>query len=698
MRIFYIIFGIVLLSPGFVTTASAQRGAIDRLRGMGSNLGGGGKGGDSVAHRTGLEDSITIHFRFLDSSRLRNFDSTLYDFTRKVPLPWYNQHLGNLGNASRSLLFSPIMQSGWDHGFHAYDNYLFTVAESRFFNTTRPYTELNYLLGSRSEQMINLVHTQNVGPNLNLGIQYRLINSPGLFSNSNTNHNNYRFTSWYQSKNKRYQNFIVLIGNKLQSGENGGIKTDTNYLDLVGYEERANVPTQLGATQVNNRNFFTTNISTGTFFTTATYLMRQQYDLGQKDSIVTDSTVIPLFYPRLRLEHTISYSTYNYRFKDDQVVDSAWYKNNYGIDVKAPRDTFMIKDYWRELVNDFSIYQFPDAKNAQQFVKLGASLQMLSGTFTSPPLKNISSIVYLQNLLNGINMTGRVTTNDHNFFVHGEYRNRTRNKKWDIEASGRFFVNGLNAGDYDAYISLQRFLGQRIGYLRAAFQNTNRTPSFIYDQGSSFYLPSATPLTFNKENITNIFATLDMPRYGLKLTGSYYLVTNLTYFKSRYQPEQFSSLFNLLRVSGEKQFKLGRRGWNWRTWVIVQQRAGDGPVNVPLITTRNMIGYDGNLGFKNLGISFGLEARYFTAYKAPAYSPLIGQYYFQDTVNVKLRTPEMSLYMHFRIKSFNAYVRAENLNTFNVRDGGFTKNNIPTINYPYPGLQIRVGIFWSFVN
>lgn len=677
LRILYILFGIALLSAGFVTTASAQRGAIDRIRGMGGNLGGAGKGGgDSVTHRTGLEDSITIHFRFLDSSRLRDFDSTIYDFTKKVPLPWYHQHLGNLGNASRSLLFTPIMQSGWDHGFHAYDNYNFTVAETRFFNTTRPYTELNYLLGSRAEQMINIVHTQNIGPTLNLGIQYRLINSPGLFQNANTNHNNYRFTSWYQSKNKRYQNFIIILGNKLQSGENGGIKTDTNYLDQTGYKERSSVPTQLGTTQVNSRNFFSTYIGTGTFYTTASFLMRQQYDLGQKDSLVTDSTVIPLFYPRLRLEHTITYNTYNYRFRDEQLVDSAWYKNNYGIDVKAPRDTFLMEDKWRELINDFSIYQFPDAKNAQQFVKVGASLQMLNGTFD----------------------TGTVTTKDHNFFLHGEYRNRTRNKKWDIEASGRFYVNGMNTGDYDAFISLQRFLGRRIGYLQAAFQNTNRTPSFIYDQASSFYLPSATPLTFNKENITNIFATLDMPRYGLRLSGSYYLVTNLTYFRSRYQPDQFSSLFNLLRVSGEKQFKLGKRGWNWRTWVIVQQRAGDGPVNVPLLTTRNMIGYDGNLGFKNLGISFGLEARYFTPYKAPAYSPLLGQYYFQDTTTVKLRAPELGAYMHFRIKSFNAYVRAENLGTFNFAEGGFTKNNIPTINYPYPGLQVRVGIFWSFVN
>lgn len=656
-------------------TASGQGGAFNRLKGMAGGFSGGGKGGDSVAHRTGLEDSITINFRYLDSSRLRGFDSSLTDFGKKVAMPWTDIHLGNLGNASRSLLFKPILQAGWDHGFHAFDNYNFTVEETRFYTTTRPYSELNYLLGARSEQMINVVHTQNIRPNWNFAIQYRLLNSPGFFQNQNTNHNNYRFSSWYQAPNKRYQNFVVLIGNKLQSGENGGIKTNGNYLDSLGYEERSTIPTQLGAPQINTRNFFSTNISTGSFFTNATFLMRQHYDLGQKDSIVTDSTVIPVFYPRLRLEHTVSYSTYKYRFRDN-AADSVYYKNNYNINLALPTDSFFIQDSWKELLNDFSVYQFPDAKNAQQFVKVGASLQLLSGTFDS----------------------GRVTTKDQNFFLHGEYRNRTRNKKWEIEANGRFYVNGLNAGDYQAYISLQRFISSKIGYLKAGFQNVNRTPSYVYDQGSSFYLPQAAPLTFNKENITNIFATLDQPRYRLKLSGSYFLVNKLTYFSNYYQPEQAPSLFNLLQVTAEKQFKLGKRGWNWKTWIILQQRAGDGPVNVPLITTRNTIGYDGNLGFKNLQISFGLEGRYFTAYKAPAYSPLLGQYYFQDSANVRLKLPELSVYMHFRIKTFNAYVRAENIQAFNPGKGGFTNNNVPTLNYPYPGLQIRFGVFWSFIN
>lgn len=677
LRIFYILFGIALLSAGFVNSAQAQGGAFNRIRGMGAGMSGGGGGrADSVTHRTGLEDSLTIHFRFLDSTRLRGFDSTIYDFTRKVPLPWSNVNLGNFGNASRSLLFTPILQSGWDQGFHAYDVYNFTVAETRFYNTTRPYSELNYLLGGRAEQLINLVHTQNIRPTWNMSFQYRLLTSPGLFQNANVNHNNYRLTSWYQSPNKRYQNFFLLVGNKLQSGENGGIRS-TDYLNQVGYEERSNVPTKLGQESVSSRNFFSTSIPTGTFNTNATYLMRQQYDLGQKDSIVTDSTVIPLFYPRLRLEHTISYSTYKYRFKDQTIGDSNlnYYRSNYGLHLSAA-DTLFMQDFTKDLTNDFSVYQFPDAKNSQQFVKVGVALQMLNISFDS----------------------ARAAVKEQNLYLHGEYRNRTRNKKWDILASGRFYVNGYNAGDYDAMGSLERYLGQSIGYLRVGAQNVSRTPSYVFNQTSSFYLDTAEKRTFNKENITHLFATLDQPQHRLKLSGSYYLVTNLSYFSNYFQQSQSSSLFNLLRITGEKQFLLGKRGWNWRTWVILQQRAGDGPVNVPLITTRNMIGYDGNLGFKNLNIAFGLEAKYFTPYKAPNYSPITGQYFFQDVTTVKLKMPEAAIYMHFRIKSFNAYVRAENLNAFDPAGGGFTRNNIPTIDYPYPGLQIRVGIFWSFVN
>ena len=47
-----------------------------------------------------------------------------------------------------------------------------------------------------------------------------------------------------------------------------------------------------------------------------------------------------------------------------------------------------------------------------------------------------------------------------NVFGHAEYRNRTRNQKWDMQANGKLYFTGLNAGDYHAYASLQRFVGK----------------------------------------------------------------------------------------------------------------------------------------------------------------------------------------------------------------------------------------------
>ncbi len=183
---------------------------------MGGGGGGGGRrgGGDSLQHRK--EDTITINFRFLDSSRLQKLDSSL-DFSKKVPQPPTYINLGNMGTPARNLVFCPNMISGWDAGWHALDLYVFQPDDTRFYNTTKPYSELGYLLGAKTEQIIDLLHTQNVLPNWNMAFEYRLINSPGSFQNQSSNHNNYRFSSWYQSPNKRYQSFFILVGSKLQA-------------------------------------------------------------------------------------------------------------------------------------------------------------------------------------------------------------------------------------------------------------------------------------------------------------------------------------------------------------------------------------------------------------------------------------------------------------------------------------------------
>jgi hypothetical protein len=652
---------------------------LKQVGGAGRRSGGTGET-DSLRHRNKLEDSITVSFRYLDSSGTYKLDSSISDFTRRFPIPATHIYLGNLGNASRSLLFSPNFSAGFDPGFHTLDIYKWKLEKVRFFNTTRPYSAITYQLGSRVEQMIELLHTQNIKPNWNFLFQYRLINSPGFFKNQKTNHNNYLLSSRFQSKNKRYNNYFILLGNKLQSSENGGIRDNEDYLNNINYKDRFNIPTKLGGDEVFSSNFFSTKISTGNKYNEFSLLLRQQYDLGKKDSLVTDSTVVPLFYPRLRFEHTFSLSNLKYNFIDlahssnsgaFYAPDSLYYQTNYGYTLL--NDTFSLQDRWKEIVNDFSIYQFPDANNLQQFIRLGIMLQNLSGQF------------FLQKK-SFFNTAG-----------HAEYRNKTRNLQWDIEASGKLFFTGLNAGDFEAHISLQRLLGKKIGSLQLGFENASRTPSFIFDNRSSFYLLH-TNESFKKENNTHLFASYFLPTFKFRLSGHYYLLTNYTYISKYYQLQQESSLFNILQIALQKTIKLGKR-WNWHTDIYFQQVVGNGPVNIPAIYTRNRIAYEGDLGFKNLDIAMGVEVRYRSAYKADGYSPVLGQFYYQDSITISNPLPDISAYVHFRIKPFKAFIRTENLNAArNLGGFGFTNNNLVAPGYPLPGLQIRIGVYWGFVN
>lgn len=678
----------MILAAVLIAAAAAAQNPLGRFGNIGSGGNLGGKG-DSLEHRK--EDTITINYRYLDSSRLLKLDSSIYDLGEKIPRPvnWIN--LGNLGSAARNLVFTPRMHSGWDPGWHAYDLYLFSVDETRFFHTTKPYTDLGYMLASRQEQYIDIFHTQNIKPNWNLAAEYRLVNAPGTFQNQNTNHNCYRVSSWYQSRNKRYQNFFVLVASKLTASENGGI-TNPHLLDSIQYSNQFTLPVRLGANlQQNTGNPFASTVTTGTRYSQSTYMMRQQYDLGQKDSIVTDSSVIPLFYPRLRIEHTLSFSSYTYKFLDyalpgTYALDTTYYKTSLGQSGIGGGDSVIRQDRWHVLSNDLSLYQFPDSKNPQQFVKLGATLELLSGRFDTSLLTSSALVT-----AHKVNMQ--------NVFAHGEYRNKTRNQKWDIEAYGRLYLNGLDVGDYDGHISLRRLISRSVGYFVAGFENSNRTPGYTFTPASSLNLDTTMRhRNFLKQNTTHLFASLDRPQHQLSLTADYYLLGNYTYIDSFYKERQQGALFNLLEVTLRKQFTIYRH-WKWRTVTTLQQTAGASPIHVPLLVSSNQIGYDGNFGYKNLKLSFGAEIRYISPYKADGYSPVNGQFYVGDST-ISQQLPDINLYLHMRIRGFTAYIQAENVNAmaFAPNGFGFYHNNFVAPYYAEPGLVIRVGIFWSFIN
>jgi hypothetical protein len=663
---------LILVCTGWAGALQAQV-PIRGMPRMGSGMmrsGGGGSDSLQFEKRDFSADSVTVIFRYLDTARFSALDSSINDFYRRIPLRPDQVYLGNIGNASRPILFTPNMKPGWDAGMHAFDPFAFTLEETRFMNTTKPFTELHYLIGSNLEQQIGILHTQNIKPNWNFVAQYRLINAPGAYNSQNTNHSSIRFNTDFTSKNERYRLFFIALSNGLQSSENGGIENDSFLVNSnPAFNDRFNIPTKLADSVFTTRNFFSVKLLTGNKHSTSKFLLRQQYDFGKKDSVVTDSSVIRFFLPKLRVEHTIRYNLYRYRYLDIQSgADTSYYQLNYGYG-KVP-DTIDINDRWRELHNDFSLIQFPDSKNPLQFIKVGASLQ---------------------------NMRGDFVQGDDRFFnlvAHCEYRNRTRNRKWDMLLYGEIFAAGRYAGDYAVQASLRTLLSKKFGFLELGFRNVNRTPSYIFDERNSF--PVNATASLNTENTTQISATLDLPKFRTRLSGDYFLVSNYTYFTDFNAYRQNGGLFNLLRLGLNKEFRL-RRSWVWYLDLYVQLTTGNAPVNVPLVFTRNRFAFEGKL-FRNLNLSTGFDIRYHTPYKADDYSPLFSQFFFQDGQQISIR-PDMHAFVNFRIRNFTAFVRLENLNTLTFKEGISFKNaNLAAPFYPTQDLHFRLGVWWVFVN
>lgn len=616
------------------------------------------------------EDSLTIFYTPYNGLGINKLDTTINNFYNYFPLPSSYNHLGNFGTAARNLIFNTTNTTGFSSGFNSFDIYNYSLQNTKLYNTTRAFTELAYMLGSGAEQMINVLHTQNKKDNVNFSLEYRFINSPGDYQSQNANHNNLRFTYQYQSPNKRYKAVVVLMSNKNQSSENGGLQNPKR-LDSLTIGNPYEFTTRMGPGDLARRSLFSTVINTGNIQTNSNIVLRHSYDFGQKDSIVTDSAVYKLFYPRLRIQHEIQVQSQTASFIDPY-ADSANYRKYFAFVLNKSKDNIRFNDAFSNIQNEFSLISYPDKKNSNQYAKASIMLQNFKGTFSDTSTTKNTSF--------------------YNVIVGGEYRNKTKNGVWDIDAIAQLYLTGFNSGDYLAKISLEKQLGKKGGNLQIGFQNINKSASFIYNNLSSFRITNRG--NTSKENSTRIWAQYINQKRGVQLAANYYLVSNFMYADSFFKLKQDASLINVLHLSGEKMFKL-KKNINAYANLDIQQSTANAPINIPLALARLRIAFEGNF-YKNLFLSTGVEVRYTTNFKAAGYSPFINQFLYNDTYTISNR-PDVHLFFNFKIKRFKAFVRVENLNTL-IPPTGFKSYNFVADNYPSQTLWLRLGIWWKFIN
>ena len=629
--------------------------------------GGGGGATDSLQKRDKSEDSISMFYRLYNSLTIQQMDTAITDFYTKFILPYSNYHLGNLGNASKSYFFNPLQRGGWDAGFRAYEVYNYTLEQTPFYQTTKPYTELGYLLGGKGEQLIEILHTQNKTKQFNYSFAYRFSNAPGNLKNQHANLNNLRMTANYQSKRKRYASYWVMLSNKSASSENGGL-VNSALIDSLSLNNPYELETRLGISGASFRNPFNTNIATGSTYKEQSFVWKQTYDIGQKDSVVKDTITTYLFYPRLRFQNEIKYLTNQFIFADAN--PSALKYEQYFNYTLPVGNTMLFQDHWKRFINEFSLVSFPEKTNPNQFLQIGLGYQLL----------NFKDSVQ--------------TWSNYDMYGLGVYKNKTKNLRWDIQASGKLFLNGYHAGDYEAQFSLSRLYNKKGDQLSLWLQNSNRTPSFNRLGITAF--PMLQRGTIDKENIFELGALWDQKSPGIAATFQYKLIQNYQYFGSEYQPKVYDKVLNYVKGTISNQMKLGRH-WNWYNELTLQLVDPNAPLHLPVLFTRQRLAFEGNF-FKNLFLSTGLELMYHSSFQPDGYMPLNGQFYLQDQFTANNR-PIANAFLNFRIKRFKGFVRMEQLNTLLATSNQLgTRYQFTAPNYLGTGTWLRVGIWWNFIN
>lgn len=608
-------------------------------------------------------EDARIFYKYSGSDKLYKPDTSIHAFHRRpFSQPWYRD-LGNQGTPTRNNFFTPESRVGPTLGYHVFDVYRFDADSLRYYNTSRPYSHFNFRLGSKLEQMAEILHTQNIRPNWNFSFQYRKINSPGYYQVQRSNHDNANLTTYYQSRNLHYELYGAFVYNKEQQDENGGILNDSLLTDS-NYTERRTIPVRFPGLRTGTS---VPRSAIVNMLRDYTVLVQHGYTFGQTDTLYNeDSTRFSLqLTPRFGISHRFELTSAKHRYKDlapDSLRYLDFFKRGF-----VQTDSVFSQQHWHKIDNSVSLNGFLGKRQNQ--LNFNAGLGIRYDMFRTKYVLDSPQIDLFSN-----------------YFTGGLKKEALLPGQWFYQANATVYLTGDAAGSSSFDASLGKDI-KHLGSIRlGASQKINLAP-YNY---TTYYNQYDTILAgFDKENITQVHGTLDIDRFHLYTGIRSYLIGNYIYLGEQQLPEQLKTTFNITQVWIRKLFR-------WHFFVLdnelaYQQKTADAPVNIPMVMGRHQLSIEKHIFRSALEIATGVEIRYHSPYNTPGYSPFFNRFYYQDSYQVS-NAPELSAFFNFRIRKLRAYIMADQVQQL------FEKNFITAEGYPAQNFMIRFGFTWVLIN
>ena len=534
-------------------------------------------------------------------------------------------------------------------------NYM-EAQDINYYRVPTPLTELFYRTAFQQGQLADTFFSVNTSPQFNFSIAYKGMRSIGNYQSAITSTGNFRFTSNYTSKNKRYQARGHVVTQDLFNEENGGLKDES----VVNFETGAQEFLERPILDVNIEN--AENILLGKRF-----YLDQNYNIFNKvvekylPQTLNDSTSKS----RLSVRHLMSfedkYYQYNQSSANTTIFGDAFKTSNLF-------DKATLEIFYNELQLDY----YNNVLGNIQF--------------------NVNNTNYNYGynklvVLNGNTIVNRLKGNV--FAVGGKYSKRYKGFRLNGELGANI------SGDFDG------------NYLKAnAVFNLNDDIAASASINHSSKVPNYNALLYQSDYINynwqNNFNNIETQQIGFKLkykelaniTVDYSTINDYVYFKKdettlQVSPFQNDKSITYLRVKLENEIKLGKFAIN-NTVMYQNVQDENNVLNVPEINTRNTFYFSSHLFKKALFLQTGVTLNYFTKYYMDAYNPLLAEFYVQNNREFG-NFPRLDFFLNAKIRQTRIYLKAEH---FNSSFTGYNYYSAPT--YPYRDFAIRFGVVWNF--
>lgn len=630
--------------------------------------------------------------------------------------------LGNLGSPRINRIFIDRQADGQFIFTQPYDFFIKRPQDFHFTNTLSPITNLTYnTCGDRlnGEDHFTAKFGVNVNKRLGFGLNFDYIYGRGYYDSQSTSHFNYTLYGSYLGE--RYEAHLLASLNHQKVAENGGI-TDDNY--IVHPESYSDSYTTSEIPTVLRRNW-NRNDNQHVFFT-------HRYNVGFNRKVpMTDEEIqarkfaIASQKEQAEKKRLANPDSVQNLAQKEAPIDTTWTKNEY-----VPVTSFIHTAQFDNYKRIYQAYETPNGYYSETIPNIGPlggdsiydqtrhyqlrntfAISMLEGfnKWAKAGLK-IFGTHYLRHFELPDSADTHTSYNEHTLSVGGQL-SKTQGHTLHYNVLAETWLLGEDAGqlkiDADINVNFPLFGDTVTLAARGFFHRLN--PTFYYrhyhsrhfwwdnDDLSKIIHSRIEGLFSYQKTRTTLRVAVDEIKNHTYFGQSYRITNNFGRTNNSVAVRQCGDAITLLTASLAQNLTLGPV--NWESVVTYQKSTDESALSVPdLNIYTNLF-----LRFKIarvLSVDLGADARFFTSYYAPDYSPALGQFAQQeaaaDDADFRTKTgnrPIVNAYANFHLKHTRFFVMMSHIN-----ESIGKKDYFLTPHYPLNQRVFRFGVSWNFIN